>query len=526
MMRIDINPLCSGNADDTTYDGIDYDKNDIITAQYAPRDGIVDDPDLCALPKDLSTQELTVCNFAPLSDYDHDNVLDMDKDDRLRQITKIDTAIYPLKASIAFAKMISSALHTSYSIRSLRCISYGDVREDGKISPGGKIISLRRDDSQRPFFGMLTGMTGTGKSLACHNAMKLYPKAIRHVITSDMCKDGIAFSYTQVPILYVTATVANFRELLYRLAEQIDGYLDTGNLHKNAMKPSRCNIGVALGVIGEWIEMYHIGLLIIDEVQFLKIDSATSVFEDIIALTEKTGVSLIMIGNADGYAAIQKRPRIYGRLKKNIIISDIISKPAQAAFDMALHDLWRYQWTDHVSKMTPDIFGQLRLLSDGNISMLKTLLVAVQTKAVSTGYEGDIDADYIRGIFDDSLEVMYDLLKHPGIESDRKFVEMKNEIYKLPDKEAEKLEEERTSKMFNEVMERQKKRQETEKRIARLTDSFMDSKDPGVSEEQVRATFTKLFREKPEIESLSNNMIINEAEIIISKTLKAAARRR
>ena len=75
-------------------------------------------------------------------------------------------------------------------------------------------------------------------------------------------------------------------------------------------------------------------------------------------------------------------------------------------------------------------------------------------------------------------------------------------------------------------MERQKKRQETEKRIARLTDSFMDSKDPGVSEEQVRATFTKLFREKPEIESLSNNMIINEADIIISKTLKAAARRR
>ncbi len=410
-------PFMAYPADGNLYDDIDIHAHSVVTARYGKRPGYEQYPDICALPRNYSNKEIIARTTIGIKNYRMDAIQQMPAYAKKENLLLLQTAYYPLSHIFDFAYAVDSALVSSYMSRELRvthCVDKPEYEEQGLSA---SVYSLRDGFTGRPFSFLVTGHTGCGKTVALNLIKNMYPSAIRHHLGDR--------EYVQIPILATTSMVGNMSELITALASKIDEILDMGTFHADKVRSK--NVGMKCGYMKDWIKRYHIGLLIIDEVQFMKFDGGSSSFENLVGISEDTGCALGMIGNNEVLNKLAKYPRLVNRTMANRIEVKCTDKMSQKFFVNALQNLWKYQWTKERTELTEEIQQELISSSMYNISMLKALLIRVQYQALkdeskkNSSFNG-ITAEYIHKIAEKEFSEMQMLILQDTPDAERKIL--------------------------------------------------------------------------------------------------------
>ena len=391
------------------YDDCDLSAKEIVEARYIRDSWGDDNPDLCALPRKPTNSEMIDLASIVLPGYRRDALPNMSDNMKRDQIVRMQNVFVPLYHHIELVEHIDQLLRFSYRNRSqYYSETYSGtklIRDDGKAT----MISRRELISPSPEGFSMLGESGTGKSDGIRLVMSVYPRAIRHRFGD--------IEYIQVPIIYVSALVSNLSGIYKDIGAWLDEVLDTGSIHEDMVKNSQP--GKCACIIKKWIKTYHIGMIIIDEVQFLPVDNSKSSFENIISIMEGTGCVFGIVGNLEAMEKIKKMGRIVRRTANHRIDIEVIADEAQAAFfQNAVDELWDYQWTAEEAVLDDDLRGALLNECAYNIALLKILLCKTQLYLVRHKKE-HITGDLLRKIAGPAFEEMRTLIDNGDRESDR-----------------------------------------------------------------------------------------------------------
>ncbi|MGN0313449.1 MAG: AAA family ATPase [Fusicatenibacter sp.] len=401
------------------YDNENLDRYYTVTAQYLKRPGYEHDPDVCAIPRTPSDADVMALGCVRINSYDPEALESMRKYEKLEEIRQLDHVMAPLGLHLDVSLTMNALLLESYKIRSL---VRSDVYQDGPAEKQGfayNLLSIKDNFTPRPTGFFLYGKTGCGKTMSVHLASRLYPKSIRHQFED--------ISYIQIPVIYVTAMMKQMSAVFRSIATQIDEILGTGDLHQS--KVMNNSMTKAKSFLKTWIKKYHIGMIIIDEVQFLNISGKGINLEDIIGIMEETGCHFGLIGNEDAKTEIFKAPRIVSRIEGNIINADQRTTNSIKLFERALETLWNYQWTPEYTELTDEIKDLLIHETTMNISLLKYMLIKVQTEAVVADKQDEITTDYITKKTEKDVAKLRDLIADPEDRKEIGFMNYMSELY-------------------------------------------------------------------------------------------------
>lgn len=395
------------------YDELEIHQHSVVPARYVRRTGYEDNPDVCALPITFQNQDVYDASYTKLMEYDPEAIADMTLETRKDSLLMLEKYSHPLNHIFDISAMIHNALISSYTCRESRI---SERSSDGGLienNLGGEVYLLKKGRAGRPASFLVYGGTGCGKTEAVNTVCSMYPEAIRHHVHGR--------EYIQIPILRNIAMVGNLRELVTAIGSRIDEILDTGTLHADKVRGK--SVGAACAILKQWIKRYHIGLLIIDEVQFMNFGVGNSSFENIVSISEETGCAFGLIGNPEVWEKLQKYPRILSRVMQNKLEVNMRSTIDKKFFEGALEEMWYYQWTNVRTELTEEIREEILRDCGYNIAILKALLFRVQYNAVSHPPKNGITEKYIHNIYQKEFADLKSLICNPSVENDMKFME-------------------------------------------------------------------------------------------------------
>lgn len=359
--------------DENLYDDVDLTAGSMVDAQYRRVAGYEDNPDVCALPKMPSVRDILALGMMNPPGYDREQVEKMSTAEKLAAIEDIDMAMIPLGIHVDVARTIWKFLDRRYKGADVMISANEDEKAYRKGSFGRAIVLYQKLEAPSPIGFLLHGKTGCGKTMAVNLACRMYPNVIYHEF--EDC------SYVQIPIVMVTALRKDIRDVFESIAAAFDRFLDTGDYHRRRAVGAK-SISATEGLVKKWIELYHVGLIIVDEVQFLDFSPKKKNIEDIVSITQATGAQFGLIGNDDGYRAVLEYDRLNRRVAKNIINADEVTKNNVRLFENAIKTLWGYQFGNVESPFTTEIEELLMYHSSRNIALLKYIVITIQTKDV------------------------------------------------------------------------------------------------------------------------------------------------
>lgn len=485
------------------YDDYDLSKGGIVEARYVRRVGYEDDPDVCAVPVMPSMTEIIDSTNIQMRGFGRDAVRQMagwEKNEALIQMRGI---FYPLGHHIDLARAVNELLVASYKGRSGRL----SVHNQGVA--GCNTLSLRDTVSPRPDGFRMIGDSGTGKSVGMAMIQSMYPKAIRHSFP------GI--DYIQIPIITVTALVSNLTEVYRSIATKLDEILDTGVDHASMVRTA--DLGKCAGYIKRWIKVYHIGMIVIDEIQFLRLDTSNSSFENIVSISEETGCAFGIIGNPEAEKKITEMSRIQTRTANHFIAANAFIESNRAFFEYAVEDMWKYQFGDVYHEMTEDIRQALINETEYNIALLKVLVMHVQ-KAILKKRPKTVDGKFIHDVAGKRFEKLRKLISRGDKKSERQFkMEMNNALDALDDTDEITKQKINAVKMVNE----KKKEEAVKVKIYKACDTLLNCTD--FTESQITRAVDRVIADNRSLRYGTVKEIVYAASEFLKKHSRKAERK-
>lgn len=402
------------------YEGVDLNAQDIVEARYTKVSGHAGNADIEALPVPLPSSELmTRSALVP------DALIGKDTDP-IARVWALRALRIPLRNQHQIDEKLYWGLVSSYAAR-----KYGKTKHRHVVDVDGEQVSL--DTISCTYEGGFTtgsaviGLPGTGKSTGVSIAASRYPKAILHP-----CKEG---HYIQIPIIRTTAYAnSNMSSLFRAFAARLDMILDTGNAHRDQMP--KTNIGQMCSQIIDWIQMYHIGCWIIEEISFFSFSSSSSSsFENIVTIMQETGIFVLGTGNNDFFDKITGNFRQERRLLADFINMDAVSK--DRVFMKTYTELvWtRYLLPELRGLYSEDMGDIIYRWTLGSIDMLTILLVCIQKeylrahkKTPGMPVEDIVTPAFVEGIAKDRLARMTRLFKKGQMKSITEYKKLREEF--------------------------------------------------------------------------------------------------
>lgn len=406
--------------DENLYDDVDLTAGNMVDAQYRRIAGYENNPDVCALPKMPSMHDILELGMTNPPGYNRELVEQMSIAERLERVEDIDLAMIPLGIHVDVARTIWKLLDRRYKGADVMISTNEEEETFGKGSFGCAITLWPKDEAPSPMGFLLHGKTGCGKTKAVHFACRLYPNVIYHEFEN--------YSYVQIPIVMVTALRKDIRDVFESIAATFDKYLDTGDYHRKKVVGAK-SISAAEGHVKRWIELYHVGLIIVDEVQFLDFSPRKKNIEDLVSITQATGAQFGLIGNDDGRREVLAYDRVHRRVAKNIIDADVMTTVNIRLFENAIATLWEYQFGNVVSPFTKEICGALMYHSARNIALLKYIMVTIQTRNLLENRMEPIDEFYIEEKIGRDMESLREKLADPDDREDAQYSEYLTKLY-------------------------------------------------------------------------------------------------
>lgn len=469
------------------YDGVDLEAEDCVDARYWKQNGHPGNPDICALPRAADIAELLKQNNIPISGYDPAKIKIVPVSERKRQLVNLKKIRYPIPFHSLIEYHLSTALISSYGSRQNGITTMARPTKVAGEEMETNIISYANDISANVLGFSIVGTSGVGKSTAFDLTCAKYPKVIRHTFP-----DGF---YTQIPIIRLTAfSNSNLTALFLSFAKQLDRLLDTGEDHLNVVS-GKANLGKIVSIICGWIELYHIGVIVIDEIQFLDFSqSSAKSFENFLTITAQTGVAIVAIGTPEACRLWGGMLRIQRRMASTIIRADSYCKDKKYMSEI-IERIWKYQWLDEPATLTEGIENAMYEESCGSIDLLTTLWMMMQFEVLSNEEQPTIDEVFVHKVSEKHIREMRGLLKESLIENEERFLELRENMLMDIQQSALADEERKAAEAFRrEAKENIDNHYDRDLILSQMMGSISDCY-PEYSELQIRKAFAKAEQE-------------------------------
>ena len=226
----------------------------------------------------------------------------------------------------------------------------------------------------------LIGIPGIGKTTAIEGLLLMYPQIIKHVKYK-----GKYFTQTQIVWLKIDCSYdGSLATLCKRFFKTVDDLLGTRYLEKFGITNK---VTSTMMLHMESIaSMYGIGVLVIDEIQFLlnNNDEIERVLNFFVTLSNTVGIPTVLIGTSKAQRVLQgnlktaRRPRslMWDRMLKDSV-----------EWEFILETLWDIQCLQEKNELSNEIKDVFYDECQGITSVLVNLYIFSQERALSQGKE-------------------------------------------------------------------------------------------------------------------------------------------
>lgn len=485
---------------DILYDPYEIERSDVVDARYHKLHFYKDNRDIACLPLPLDGKILSEMNMNPVSYYDPEEVEKMKVSARLRALSGFkDEFRAPLSFHRQIEKQISEALISSYKRRK---IGFLTTMEDS----GEMVVTCQ---SVGPMIGSsvknisLIGTAGSGKSTAVELTLSRYPKVIRHTF-----QDGS--SYHQIPIIKTTAYEgSDMKSLFINLAQYID--VVTDNDHFFSKKMMKCaTVAKMENYLIRLIQMFHVGLIVIDEIQLA---ARSKVFSHLLTITAQASVSVCVIGTEEALEMLNEN--LWGKRRFDhlgAIRTDATEKDNEI-YEAIISCMWQYQWTREKYRLTEKVVRALKEVSAYNVDFLTTVFVTAQYILIASEDKNlKFDAELVRKAARKYPKTTEMIVKGKTVPDEELRVEKTGFLIELG-AAAETAEEE-----------------ENRKELVKTTDTFIKKNDSirevikhimkisDYQEETIRKTYEYLYRRNPDFKEYEEKQ---KANAVFRELIKA-----
>lgn len=347
------------------YDPDDVEFCDVLDARYHHLNRNDSNRAISCLPVPLDWHDLCMEDQISAPYYDPDIVSGLLLSERYQELARFKTTFrVPLGFYAILEQRVNEGLISAYQGRKIgfqtRIGKSGEITEE--------CCSVAPDIASSVQCVSLIGTAGSGKSTAIQRMLRRYPRAIRHKL-----EDGTVF--TQIPFLLTTAYEGrDIKSIYINLAQYIDRVTDEHDFHAHEM--ARCSSAAKMeGYLATLIRQYHVGMIIIDEIQLMK---KGSVFNNLLSVMQMTSVSICVIGTEEAWEMIRKDLWANRRFGHRGLVRTDATENDDTLFVNLIKKMWTYQYTKEKYTLTPRIISTLKEVTAYNVDFLTTVFTMAQ----------------------------------------------------------------------------------------------------------------------------------------------------
>ncbi len=243
----------------------------------------------------------------------------------------------------------------------------------------------------------IVGCSGIGKSSAINRAISIITKNRMIEIEKPVTRI--------IPCLIVQCPWdASVKSMLLEILRKSDELLET-DYYSNALKV-RATTDVLIGVVAQ-VALQHIGLLIIDEIQnCVTAKGGKGLVSMLTQLINGSGISIGLIGTPDTLSLLESAFQLARRslgLQYNTLSNN-------EYFNGFCKLLFKYQYVQKGTEITPQIVNWLYEHSGGVTSVVVSLIHDAQELAILTGYE-ILDISMLNQAYDKRMQLLHDYIR-------------------------------------------------------------------------------------------------------------------
>ena len=322
---------------------------------------------------------------------------------RLHAIARLLTDFFqPLSIHVELESKISLMMRVGYKGRNPDTGDYFEHLQNGyeRLVKGDlKSFTFESASSTAQSLAFI-GCSGCGKSTALRIILETYPQAVFHA----------DYNITQIPYLKLDCPHdGTLKSLCFDFFQAVDKILGTDYTNRYGNK--RLNINILLGRMAQVANLHAIGILIIDEIQHLKIAKAGGIEKMLnffVTLVNIIGVSVVMVGTPWARRFFEKDLRSARRAAGfGSLLWDRM--PNDRQWRSFVKRLWQYQWLRQSPLSSGDVSDELYDLSQGVIDIVVKLFALAQHRAIMTGVE-KITPPLLRQVYEDELIPVHPML--------------------------------------------------------------------------------------------------------------------
>lgn len=253
------------------------------------------------------------------------------------------------------------------------------------------------------------GCSGSGKTSSINRILATYPQLVYHE----------KYNFTQIVFLKIDCPHdGSLKSLCHNFFREIDAVLATNYVRRYVEK--RHSVETLIAMMSHIANTHAIGLLVIDEVQHLKVrhsGGAERMLNFFVTLVNEISVPVVMVGTPKARPIFELDLRSARRgAGFGSIFWEPLSKPvgqqeiSRTEWGAFTNRLWKYQW---LAKASPEVSDEIRDtwydLSQGIMDVVIKLFVLSQIRAVVTGIER-ITATLMKKVYEDELKPIHPMI--------------------------------------------------------------------------------------------------------------------
>ena len=321
----------------------------------------------------------------------HDGERMLDARYRMHCIQRLFHYFQPLEQHIDIEQRISRSIRQGYLNRNPCTKEYARILADGYEALSGR-RGYQFIQGFRPNASGFTiiGMSGVGKSTAVEKILSLYPQCISHD-----SYHGQPLVLTQIVWLRLDCPHdGSIKGLCFQFFEAIDRAMGTDYFPRYTK--SRYTVDVLMVLMTQLVNLYQIGILVIDEIQHLSLakgGGSEKMLNFFVTLVNTIGIPVVMIGTTKAMSILQSEFR---QARRGSGQGDLLWDRMQndLSWEIFVTSMWKHQWTRSKIPLTEEMRNILYEESQGIIDIAVKLYAMVQIKAITVGSDSFSAKDF------------------------------------------------------------------------------------------------------------------------------------
>ncbi|UWG98037.1 ATP-binding protein [Dehalobacter sp. DCM] len=324
--------------------------------------------------------------FYPLITEDE---LDYSKNVRFHLIRRLRSFIQPLPVHFDIEKSISVLIRRGYLARNpitkefLKRLQILNTVKESKKNIIDEEVSKEFDSYLRSTADSISiiGISGIGKTTAVEKILLMYPQVIYHQEYR-----GVPLTRTQIVWLKIDSPYdGSLKTLCKNFFKAVDGVLESTDYFSKYNSETTSTMMIHMAYLSS---LHGIGLLVIDEIQFLIKPKSESedILNFLVTLTNIVGIPLVLIGTFKAMKLLDKELKSGRRVCSEAgILWDKMDKDVE--WDLFLESMWYFQYLKEKIPLTPELNEVMYEQSQGITAIAVNLFILVQGRALFTEKE-------------------------------------------------------------------------------------------------------------------------------------------